>query len=455
MSEGLRRERETTLRDVAAIIFRRKGILLTILFAALAGIVWVNARTPSTYLSTARLLISRGEPESVYSSRYRVLSWEEELNSEIEVIGSAALGERTQKILKQTGAVDSRGLPVRFEATRVSTTTTGKSSVLIVSYRGVDPVEAREALRALTRAYIDWRAEEKSLPVVDGFFQEELESLRDRLAEWEQRRADFMTEEGIVNISGERESLLRQKEDISFQLSQARVRLSDFNARLEAIRTLIQDRRAGSDIEISGIGDAEYSDDQLLLNLRRELTTRRAEYLEKRGSFTDEHPEVKAAKEVVTELELEFDHEMSNYARLLEARIDVAQARVNSLVATLRALDEQTYGLPDKEARLSQYDRIIEALRKDYSTMVERQVTAKAENTGRPEWKVILLQSASEGAKERTRDYVRFTLIPLFGLLIGLAFAFIIDGLDHSLKDPAETEHHLGLPVLGSISRIR
>jgi uncharacterized protein involved in exopolysaccharide biosynthesis len=87
--------------------------------------------------------------------------------------------------------------------------------------------------------------------VVDGFFQEELESLRDRLSEWEQRRADFMTEEGIVYIQGERESLLRQGENVAGQLSDARMRVADFAARLEAVRS-IQGGVTDAGIEISG-----------------------------------------------------------------------------------------------------------------------------------------------------------------------------------------------------------
>jgi uncharacterized protein involved in exopolysaccharide biosynthesis len=448
-------ERETTLRDFVAVVFRRKGILLAVLFAALFGLVWINARTPTTFLSTARLLVNRGEPESVYNSRYKLLSWEEDVASEIEVLRSTILGERAQKILKDSRAVDSRGEPVAFRAGQVATTTSGKASVLVVSYTGYDPVESQEALRALTRAYIDWRSTERNLPIVDGFFQEELESLRDRLSEWEQRRADFMTEEGIVYIPGERESILRQRENAADQLTTSRMRVADFSARLEVVRNIQQERVLNAEIEISGLDDAEFADDVLLVNLRRELSTRRTEYFAKLSRYTEEHPDVRAAKEVVERLQAQFDSEMANYVRVLEARIEISQARVRSLEATMRALDEESLGLPDKEARLAQYDRIIDALKKDYSTMVDRQITAKVETTGKPEWRVILLQPATEAIRERTRDYVRFTLIPLFSLLIGLALAFVIDGLDHSLKDAAEAEHHLGVPVLGSLSRIR
>jgi uncharacterized protein involved in exopolysaccharide biosynthesis len=200
--------RETTLRDFMSVVFRRKGVILTVVVAAVATVVLLNARTAPSYLSTARLLVSRGEPESVFTPRKTVLSWEEELNSEIEVLRSTTLGKMAQALLDESKAVNGLGQPIRFKNDAVRPATTGKSSVLVVSYTAPDPREAREALRALTRAYIDWRSETRSPPYVEAFFQTELEALRDQLADWEQRRAEFMADEGIIHIRAEQESLL-------------------------------------------------------------------------------------------------------------------------------------------------------------------------------------------------------------------------------------------------------
>jgi uncharacterized protein involved in exopolysaccharide biosynthesis len=264
-----------------------------------------------------------------------------------------------------------------------------------------------------------------------------------------------MTEEGIVHIRTEQESLLRQREDAAFQLIQARAKLADYAARLDAVEALQQERRLDRSVDVYGLGDAEFNDESLLFNLRKELTIRRAEYFERKGRLTDDHPEVQAAKELVHHLERQFDVEIENYVRFLDARMAVVRARIASLEATIRGIDEGLYGLPDKAARLAQYDRIIEALQTDYTTLVDRHIIAKVETSGRPEWRVILLQPASKGVQQRTRDYVRLALIPLFALLIGLALAFIIDGLDHSIKDATDAEDNLEVRVLGSVSRIR
>lgn len=455
MSETETDTRSTTVRDFFSVVFRRKGVILTVLLAAVASVVVLNMITPATFSSTARLLVNRGEPESVFNTRTKLLSWEEELNSEMEVFASAAIADRAQRYINDAKAMDGAGNPIKVDPARISTTTSGKASVLIANYKAGDPVEAREALRAVVRAYMEWRTQERNLPIVDGFFQEELESLRDQLSQWEQRRAEFMTEERIVNIPSERESLLRQREGVSSALTTARARLADYVAKLEAVRALQQEKRVDPDVEIFGLGDADYDDEGLLFNLRKELTARRAEFFEARSRYTDEHPTVQASKEVVDDLEAQLERETENYARFIEGRVAVAQARVNSLQSSLSRIEDFLNSLPDKEARLADYDRIIAALRTDHNTLVERQVAAKVESTGRPEWRVILLQPASVAERLRTQDFVRMALVPIFALLIGLALAFVLDGFDHSIKDAAEAEAHLKVPVLGSVSERR
>lgn len=455
MRETVIRERETTLRDFVAVLFRRKGIILTILLVALGTLVAISATTPKVFMSTARVLVSRGEPESAYNARVKLVAWDEEVNSEIEVLTSTMLGEKAQKILNDSKAADSEGRPIEFKPGNVSAQPSGKASVLIVNYSCADPKEAREALRALVRAYQDWRGQVRSIPVIEGFFEEEIQGLRDRLTEWEQRRADFMSEEGISQLDDERGSLLRQREDASTELAREKARIADFAARRESMRNIQLARKQNADIEVAGLNDNETNDDATLQLVRRELVLRRSEYYQKLGRYPESHPEVLAARDALEELSAQYDNELENYIRMLEARIEVAQARANSLRTTVQGIDDQLIGFPDKEARLAQYDRIIEALRKDYTTVVERQIVAKVEQTGRPEWTVILLSPASEAVQLRTRDVVRLLLVPIFAVLLGLAMAFIVDGLDHSLKDATEAERHLRIPVLGSISKLR
>ncbi len=447
--------RETTLRDFFAVVFRRSAIILIVMLVAVVTVLLMNARIRPIYLSDARILVSRGEPESAYNSRMTILPWDEELASEIEVIKSTTLGEKAQKVLTDAHAVDSEGQEMRFKSENVKATTSGRASVILMQYTSADPIVARECLRALVRVYGEYRTQEKAVPSVDGFFQEELESLRDQLSQWEQRRADFMSDEGIVDLPSEQQSLLRQRESAEIAETTLKTKLADYAARLEAIRGLQDERKIDQNVEVFGLGDPDYNDDDILSTYRRELISSQSDYLQKKAKLTDDHPAVKAAKQLVDQLQGEVDRMTENYVRFLEARVAVCRARISSLETSIRGIDDELNGMPDKAARMTQYDRILDALRTDYSNMVEHQISAKVETSGRPEWRVVVLQAASVAERQRTRDVVRMALVPFFALLIGLALAFVIDGLDHSLKDPSEVETHLKLPVLGSLSKIR
>jgi capsular polysaccharide biosynthesis protein len=52
-------------------------------------------------------------------------------------------------------------------------------------------------------------------------------------------------------------------------------------------------------------------------------------------------------------------------------------------------------------------------------------------------------------------DFVRLGLAPAFSLLVGIAIAFFIDGLDLTVRTANQAEEYLDLPVLASMGERR
>ncbi|MDM7914286.1 MAG: Wzz/FepE/Etk N-terminal domain-containing protein, partial [Candidatus Eisenbacteria bacterium] len=135
--------RETSLRDFLAVVFRRIWIILGVFLASIGLVLALDALSPTEYESYSQVLISRGQPESAYSSRVRVLSWEEDLNSELETVRSAHILQLAQKLIDEQKVRDSHGGPIRIQPEQVTSTTPGKSSIIYVRVRDRDPVAAR------------------------------------------------------------------------------------------------------------------------------------------------------------------------------------------------------------------------------------------------------------------------------------------------------------------------
>jgi len=68
---------------------------------------------------------------------------------------------------------------------------------------------------------------------------------------------------------------------------------------------------------------------------------------------------------------------------------------------------------------------------------------------------VVVLSPASVATATNPLDMVRLGLAPAFSLLVGIAIAFFIDGLDLTVRTANQAEEYLDLPVLASMGERR
>jgi len=445
-------QREVSLRDFLSVLFRRRGIIAGVFLASLAIVFFMNSRSVVLYDSTSTIRVSRGLPESAFSSRMRVLTWEEEVNSEIETIQSAQVVSLAQEILDEASVLDSSGQPMKIKAGNVTAKTTGKSAVMYISYRSSDPVTAQEGAAAVTRAYTDFRLQVRGVPLVDEFFREEISGLREQLDEWEQERAQFMNDESVVRISDERINLLAIRQQADVDLNRTRATLAEQEAKVEVLRNRLI---SGNDeLELYAFTDGQDNDD-ILTRLRTEVVVERSNLYDATSQYTDDHPRVQALRDQLALVEDDLRREVRRYIGHLEARVEVLQAREEASLRTIGLVDSELQRLPQKEARLASFDRVLDQLKANYSALVDKQIQAQIERTGKPDWNVLVLQPATDPVAIRINDYVRMLLIPMLSLIVATALAFLVDGLDHTLKDASEVENQLRLPVLGSVGKIR
>jgi polysaccharide biosynthesis transport protein len=416
--------------------------------------VAMDRLTPMEYESVSEVLINRGQPESAYNSRVRVLSWEEDLNSELEVVASPHILALAQKLLDSGKVRDSHGKPIKIKPTRITSTTPGKSSVIVVKVRDPDPQAAREIARSVTQAYKDFRLTVRTVPEIDTFFQERIEEVRAQIEDWEERRVGFMAEESIAKIQDQRYSVIQVKEQAEKDLTGVNENLAADESRVELLRAMVERAKEDPSQEIYAFSETGQADDQVILQIRRELVTRRSELYAARARYQENHPDVLQLVDQVAQLQQLLVQEVGNYLRHFEARVEVLRSRADALRTSIEYCDGELASFPTKEARLDAFDRMIDRLQTEYKSLIDRQIEVQMERAGTPDWNVLVLQPASDPVPVRVNDTIRLAVIPVIGFFVALALAFVLDGMDHSLKDATEVERHLGLPVLGSIGRM-
>ena len=90
--------REASIRDFLRVVFRYKWVLVILFVVSTTVVAAINVRSPVLYESEARVLVRRGQLENMVDVRYRYLTWQEEVLSELETVKSYSVLARAREI---------------------------------------------------------------------------------------------------------------------------------------------------------------------------------------------------------------------------------------------------------------------------------------------------------------------------------------------------------------------
>jgi succinoglycan biosynthesis transport protein ExoP len=444
---GLERH-EATLRDYLGIIFRQKWVILAVLAIPTIIVLVQTVGSRTLYKSTSTVLLRRGQKESALVPYVTILPWEEQVSSEEQTATSAVVATRAQGILNrwQAGVRDEEKIWIR--ASSADAAIVGESNVLAISYVHHEPEVAKQVTRALTEAYMGYRQESGLTPGLMSFFESEIGRVQTRLDSLRARREQFMQTHNVNNLDWKTRTLLELWRDLSGALSDAMSARLVEQANVEQMRQLIEN----PDVESPVLSDLPLGGGSVVSSLRAMALTFRLDLQKAQASYTEKDQRVIALRKQLEETEEQLDRETRRTLALSRARLATMMAKEEGLRQQVASIESELMGYPEQEAVLSDLETQIRILEKEFETLNIRRTDAMVSRESSPEWNVILLSPASDAVALRTRDYVRLSLGPLLGLLVGIGLAFLFESLDHSIKTKSEAENLLDLPVVASIA---
>lgn len=208
---------------------------------------------------------------------------------------------------------------------------------------------------------------------------------------------------------------------------------------------------------------------------RQKLTQLKAELAQKQGKYSDDHPDVKKLKNEIARLEQEPAKadapkkvtEPENPAYInLTAQVESAKNEIASLQRQRAALKEKSEMYHRRLEQTPQLEQEYLALTRDYGNaqakyqevlnkILEARISEGMEEHQKGE-KFTLIDPASYPEKPiKPNRWLIVMMGVILGLGAGLGMVAMAENLDHSVKTADELSLLTGLPVLGSISRIR
>lgn len=197
-----------------------------------------------------------------------------------------------------------------------------------------------------------------------------------------------------------------------------------------------------------------------------DLEQARARLLELRQRYTDEHPDVRVALRRIAELEQAQAQGASAgpdpvrsavRRRLEESRLEVQdlKERLQTVERKMAAFQNRVEETPRIEQEVLTLTRDYQKLNEHYVTLLGKKLDAQMAARLERRWKgeqFRIVDSAflpDRPAYPRRRDFAVLGLI--LGLAAGLGLAVLADVVDQSLKDEADVESLMPLPILAVI----
>lgn len=467
------KEQDTHLRDYLNILFKRRNTILAV-FAIVFSVVLIFtfAMTP-IYTATTSLLIEKNMTPVM--SNYYFQYDPEFFETQYQIIKSDAVAERVVRILSlDSGKYDSllkiRKNPSPDGQKPAGDGTDGKESlkrrqmanivlgglkvspvtntkIVNVSYSSPNPGFSSAIANTVAQAYIEEILDMKmsstrnKIQWMSKKAEEELSKLKNSELTLQQyvREQEFVTLENKVAIIPEKLN------DINAQLMQSENRRKDLETLYEKVKNLSGDMDNAESIQT-------IASDSTLQSVNTQILKSEQNIAELSKKYRINHPLMAKAKEEMDALKAKRKKEIERIIESVRNQYDMAKSQEDNLRKSLAGAKREALNINEKFAQHNILKREIDTNQQLYGTIMkwikEQNITEETQTV-----EVWVIKPARVPSSPSKPNKMLNILVGLFsGLFGGVAFAFFVDYLDNSIKNPDEAEKKLGKPVLGMVS---
>ncbi len=483
---GFRDAPSPTLRDVLAIMFRKRRVAL-FTFVAVMAATMVYAWWSPSYQAHMRFLLRRGRIDPVVTSQQngpleiaRPEISEEELNSEVELLRDQEL---LQQVVEQNRlAADLQGgfhLSKNSPEVRVARATQRlarqlkiepirKSNVILVTYESSNPSLAARVLNSVARFYIDKHKEVRRSTQEFPFFEQQTDEARRRLNDSESSLVDFSRERGVISGSLERDLALQRAGEIESGAQQVRVAIEETTQRIQSLQSKLQSfpERSTSLIRMADNAELQGTLQAKLLELELKRTELLTRYEPSYRLVQEVQQQIDQAKAAIAAERLAPVHEETtekdpNYewakSELEKAQVELSalRARETGIGAALTNARTQSRVLGEAAIRQQDLLRSMKTAEESYLLYARKSEEARIGDAldERGIVNAILAEPPVAPVLPKRSPWVVTLLGMVAAALASVVGAFAADYMDPSFRTPEEVETLLRAPVLASLPR--
>jgi succinoglycan biosynthesis transport protein ExoP len=322
-----------------------------------------------------------------------------------------------------------------------------QTNIIEISYTGPDPVTVAQIANAVASNYARYTTEQ-----------------RRRLGIERTRSTATAVEEQRAELALKQQGLTRFKKEASIFSTEAEQaalggKIHAFEGDREAL--LIEQRTYATILgkvtkadtadqelrQLAGTGAIrDNAHMQSLFDRWFDLQKQRAQLIA--PGRNENYPDVQAVDQLIRETKAELQQASDSYLVGLRSRISSLETRVNEM-----RRDMEKY--PDLDAQERRLEAEVATAQQLYATLLGELQRARIAESSEAGY-VTVLDNAMQPFVPVSPNRRRIFLTALvFGTILGLGAAVVLENLDDSVKSPDEVREQFGLPVVGTIPGIK
>ncbi|MBU6299675.1 MAG: exopolysaccharide transport family protein, partial [Alphaproteobacteria bacterium] len=325
----------------------------------------------------------------------------------------------------------------------------GGSSAMKVIFRSANPETAAATANAIADAYVDdqLNAKFEATQKTSQWLADRLQQLQNQMQAADAAVQEYKAENNITETATGGSILDQQLAQLNGQLVAARAQLAEAQAKYAKVRALQANGQAEEVAQVFQSGMIEQLRQQQadLLRQKAQLAT----------TFGPRHPKMLDIESQIRNVDAKITEEVKRVVETVGNDVSVANAQVQSLQSSLTQLEGQSavqnkakIKLSELQARSSSVHQLYDAFLGKFKEMQGQ------ESIQTPDARIIsrAVVPDSPAVPNKIRD---LELAAVFGLLAGLAIAYLLERLDAGVRTTDQIETMLGVPVLSTLPELQ
>lgn len=468
------------LRRYWGILLRHKFVIAGITAAALVVGIAITLLTTPIYQARATVQIDR-EAARVVSGQdvqpqEQLVSGEEFFQTQYGLIRSRSLAERvaealglarTDQFLKAMGVktiakdpAKRRDQVVNVLQSHLGVEPVRGSRLAVISFESPVPNISAQIANAFAENYIasnlDRRFESSSY--ARSFLEDRLQQVKAKLEDSERQLVAYASAQQIINLDD------GDKSDPGRSQSLAAADLTALNASLAAAQAnrIAAEQKWRQAEATQDYGTPEVLTSPTIQQLSQTRAKLAADYQEKLKIYKPDYPAMAQLKAQIDETDRQLRQETNNIRTSVaqnsrttaEAAYKVALNEERSLAGRVEQLKHAVLDLRGRSIRYNILQREVDTNRSLYDGLLQRYKEVGVAGGIATNNLSIVDRAQPPTGPSKPRPVFNAAVSVVLGLGMGVLTAFFLEALDQGVRNPADVESKLGLPLLGTVPKL-